>query len=125
MLRILLVSARQETMHSFAEGLALDPEVHLEQVSSGADALSAVRSTPPHLAILDSELPDTGPLGLVSELLKVNAMVNTAVVSPLSDQDFHEASEGLGILTRLPLMPANSDAAELLRKLRQILGPVT
>jgi DNA-binding response OmpR family regulator len=125
MLRILLVSARQETMHSFAEGLASDPEVHLEQVSSGADALSAVRSTPPHLAILDSELPDTGPLGLVSELLTVNAMVNTAVVSPLSDQDFHEVSEGLGILTRLPLMPTNSDAAELLRKLRQILGPVT
>jgi CheY-like chemotaxis protein len=122
MLRILLVSGRRETIYPFAEGLASDPEVHLAQVGSGAEALSAVRTACPHLAIIDSELPDTDPLRLVSELLPVNAMVNTAVVSPLSDQEFHEASEGLGILARLPLMPGKSDAAELLCKLRQLLG---
>ena len=56
MLRILLVTARQETIHPFAEGLASSPEVHLEQVGSGAEALSAVRTHPPHLVIIDSEL---------------------------------------------------------------------
>jgi DNA-binding response OmpR family regulator len=125
MLRILLVSACQETMHPFAEGLASDPEVRLEQISSGAEALSVARTDSPHLVIIDSELPDMGPLSLVPELLMVNAMVNTAVVSPLSDEEFHEASEGLGILGRLPLMPGRSDAAELLRKLRQLLGLIT
>lgn len=125
MLRILLVTARQETIHPFAEGLASSPEVHLEQVGSGAEALSAVRTHPPHLVIIDSELPDTRPLSLVPELLLVNAMVNTAVVSPLSDQEFHEASEGLGILASLPLMPGKRDAAELLHKLRQLLGLIT
>jgi DNA-binding response OmpR family regulator len=125
MLRILLVSARQETMDPFAEGLASDPEVRLEQIGSGAEALSVVRTASPHLVIIDSELPDMGSLSLVPELLMVNAMVNTAVVSPLSDQEFHEASEGLGILARLPLMPGGSDAAELLRKLRQLLGLIT
>ena len=40
----------------------------------------------------------------------VNAMVNTAVVSPLSDEEFHEVSEGLGILGRLPNEPGMSDA---------------
>ena len=48
----------------------------------------------------------------------VNAMVNTAVVSPLSDEEFHEASEGLGILGRLPNEPGMNDAGELLRKLQ-------
>ena len=77
---------------------------------------------PLSLPIIDIELPDTEPLPLVQELLTVNAMVNTAVVSPLTEEEFHEASEGLGILAHLPLRPGRSDAAELLRKLRQILG---
>lgn len=47
----------------------------------------------------------------------INAMVNTAVVSPLSDEEFHEASEGLGILVRLPLEPGADEACELLRRL--------
>ena len=122
MLRIVLATARQEAIHPFAEGLASDPEVRLEQVSSGAEALGAVRTDSPHLVIIDSALPDTESLSLVKDLLMVNAMVNTAVVSPLSDQEFHEASEGLGVLARLPLAPGKSDAAELLRKLRQVLG---
>jgi DNA-binding response OmpR family regulator len=125
MLRVLLVTGRQETMHPFAEGLAEDPEVRLEQVASGTEALAALRTDAPHLAIVDSELPDAESLSLVRSLLLVNAMVNTAVVSPLSDQEFHEASEGLGILARLLPVPAKNDAAELLRKLRQVLGLVT
>ena len=122
MLRIVLATARQESIQPFAEGLASDPEVRLDQVSSGAEALGAVRTDSPHLVIIDSALPDMEPLHVVKKLLMVNAMVNTAVVSPLSDQEFHEASEGLGVLARLPLAPGKSDAAELLRKLRQVLG---
>jgi DNA-binding response OmpR family regulator len=122
MLRIVLASARQESIHSFAEGLASDPEVRLDQVSSGAEALGVVRTDSPQLVIIDSALPDMEPLHVVQKLLMVNAMVNTAVVSPLSDHEFHEASEGLGVLARLPLAPGKSDAAELLRKLRQVLG---
>ena len=122
MLRIVLATARQESIHSFAEGLASDPEVRLEQVSSGAESLGVVRTNSPHLVIIDSALPDMEPLHVVQKLLMVNAMVNTAVVSPLSGQEFHEASEGLGILAHLPLAPGKSDAPELLRKLRQVLG---
>jgi CheY-like chemotaxis protein len=125
MLRILLVSDREEDIQPFAEGLSSDPEVRLEQVASGVEALRAVRTDSPHLVVIDSALPDLEPLGLVSELLMVNAMVNTAVASPLSDHEFHEASEGFGVLARLPLMPSKGDAAELLRKLRQVLGLIS
>jgi DNA-binding response OmpR family regulator len=124
MLRILLVSDRQKTIKSFAEGISSDPEVRLDQVASGAEALRVIRTNSPQLAIIDFELPDREPLALVQELLMVNAMVNTAVISPLSDEEFHEASEGLGILARLPLMPCKSDAAQLLHKLRKVLGEV-
>jgi len=55
-------------------------------------------------------------------LLMVNALVNTAVVSPLADEEFHEASEGLGILCRLPLTPGAGEATDLLHQLRKVLG---
>jgi DNA-binding response OmpR family regulator len=122
MLRIILATARPEALHSFTEALSSDPEVRIDQAASGADALSAVRTSTPHLVLIDLELPDFKPLDLVKELLMVNAMVGTAVVSPLSDRQFHEASEGLGVLARLPLEPGRSDAADLLGRLRKALG---
>lgn len=122
MLRILLVSARKEAVHVFAESLSSVPRVEFEAVRSGAEALRVVRTTPPELAIIDFELPDSEPLHLVQELLAVNAMMNTALVSPLSDEEFHEATEGLGILARLPLLPKPGEVAEVLNRLRQILG---
>ncbi|MCK9376634.1 MAG: response regulator [Syntrophobacterales bacterium] len=122
MLHIVLASARPKAMQAFAAALSSDQEVKLENVVSGAEALEAVRTTAPHLVIIDADLPDTAPLDLVQKLLMVNALVNTAVVSPLSEEEFHEASEGLGILSGLPTEPGRSDAEGLLRKLRAVLG---
>lgn len=123
MLRILLATTRPEKFRSFTEALSSDPQVRMDQVGSGADAVNGVRTASPHLVIIDHELPDIKPLSLVTELLMVNAMVSIAMVSPLSDQEFHDAAEGLGILARLPLEPGGSDAVELLHKLRKVLGP--
>jgi DNA-binding NarL/FixJ family response regulator len=122
MLNILLTTARPEVLRSFTEALSSDPEVRLEQVASAADALKAVRTSSPHLAVIDFELPDARPLDLVSELLMIDAMVSTAVMSLLSEEEFHEVSEGLGVLARLPAEPETGDAAELLGKLRGIIG---
>ena len=122
MLQVVLATARPETWPHFVEALLSDPEVRLRQVASGTETLEAVRAAPPHLVIVDAGLPDTGPLELVQRLLMVNALVNTAVVSTLTDEEFHEASEGLGILSPLPSEPRGFEAAELLHKLRKVLG---
>jgi DNA-binding NarL/FixJ family response regulator len=122
MLHIVLASARPKAMQAFAEALASNPEVNLQQVISGAEALEATRTAAPQLVIIDADLPDNATLDLVQKLLMVNAMVNTAVVSPLSEEEFHEVSEGLGILGRLPNDPGMREAGELLHKLRMVLG---
>ncbi len=122
MLHILLVTARRELIHSFAEALSSDPDVRLEQVTSRAEALSMVRTECPHLVIIDSGIPDTDSLDLVREIISANAMVNTAVVSPLSDAEFHEAAEGLGILCQLPPDSGPGEADGLLKKLRSVLS---
>ena len=121
-LRLILATPRPDALGAFRAALASDPEVLLKEVASGAAALEAARLATPDLVIIDAALPDYAPFPLIQKLLLVNAMVNTAVVSPLADAEFHEASEGLGILGRLPLAPGSGEAADLLQKLRQILG---
>lgn len=125
MLDILLVTPRLRELTSFTQTLASDPNVRFESVATGANALEAIHARPPHLAVIDLGLPDAHPMDLVQKMLTVNAMVNTAVVSPLSEEEFHEASEGLGVLGRLPLDPGRDDAESLLIKLRKILGLVS
>jgi DNA-binding response OmpR family regulator len=121
MLHIVLVTVRWENFHTFLGELCSDPEVCLDQVTSGAETLSIVGTRSPHLVIVDSEVPDTDPLDLVREMISANAMVNTAVVSTLADHEFHEVTEGLGILCRLPLDPGPGEADCLLKTLRSVL----
>lgn len=120
MLHIVLASMRSKDFRSFAEALSATPEVHLDLVESGAEALRRVRISSPHLVIIDNDLPDCRPFDLVSNLLRIDAMINTAIVSSLTDEQFHEAAEGLGVLARVPLEPGSEDAAQLLGKLRGI-----
>jgi DNA-binding NarL/FixJ family response regulator len=120
--QIVLATARPKSLQEFADALVSTPGIQLKQVGSGAETLEAVRSSAPHLVVIDDALPDVAPLDLVNQLLMVNAMVNTAVVSPLAEEEFHEASEGLGVLGRLPEGPTKADAADLLKKLSMVLG---
>jgi DNA-binding NarL/FixJ family response regulator len=122
MLRIVIATSRPQGLQAFAEALASEPEVQIGWVASGAEALEDTRLSGSHLIIIDSALPDISPMELVQKLLMVNAMVNTAMVSSLSEAEFHEASEGLGVLSRLPDTPRESDAVELLHRLKKVLG---
>ena len=47
--------------------------------------------------------------GLVPEIIRANAMVNTAAVNPPCDADFHDKSEGPGVLYRLPPEPESTN----------------
>ncbi len=122
MLRIVLATARPQALEAFVTALSSNPEVHVHPMDSGAAALEATRTAAPQLVIIDQGLADAKPLELVQKLLMVNAMVNTAVVSPLSEEEFHEASEGLGVLARLPENPGAPEAGALLHKLQTVLG---
>lgn len=122
MLQILLLSTRTNHLRSFAESLSSDPEVCLEQVASATEALSIVRTKCPHLVVVDFGPQVYDSLELVRQMIGINAMVNTAVVSPLPEPEFHEKSEGLGILGRLPVDPGADDSKALTQKLRNVLG---
>ena len=68
----------------------------------------------------DEDLGDMSGLKLAYEVISVNPMINCAVASSLSHEDFHEASEGLGLLAQLSLQPGSEQANELLDQLKKI-----
>lgn len=73
------------------------------------------------LIVADEHLPDMTGLELSRKLILQNPMNNISVVSGLSHEDFHEASEGLGILMQLPPQPGSDTAGILIERLNNIL----
>ncbi len=61
-------------------------------------------------------------LEFIKTVITQKPMVNCAAVSSLLPDDFHEASEGFGILMQLPPRPGGEHAEELLGHLKKILN---
>jgi DNA-binding response OmpR family regulator len=120
MRRILIVSPHRQRLAEFAQSLAELPAIQVAWAEDGRAAIADVMKHPPLAVIIDDNLPDMPGLDLVRRLLPINALINTAVISDLSPEDFHEAGEGLGIMARLPPNPAKPDALEILSRLNRL-----
>jgi len=118
----ILVSPRPVELAPFTDELVRLGGARVIHAPSAAKALELTAAHAPELVVIDENLPDMTALGLAGALLRVNAMVNTALVSTLSAEEFHEASEGLGILMPLAPTPGAEDAAALVRALRAVTG---
>ena len=119
MSRNLVVQTRRPAdLAAFVAGLET-PGHSVALVSGLEDCKALLRTQPPDLMILDLG-PEADARRAVMDLLLVNAAVPTAVLSPMPEEDFHEATEGLGILTAVPLQPDAADAARLLQLLDKL-----
>jgi DNA-binding response OmpR family regulator len=119
---ILMVTTDRSRFIPLAEMLKQTVPTDISWAGSGQDALSAAKSIKPLLAVVDDPLPDMSGLHFVQELMKINALISTAVVSLLPPEDFHEASEGLGVLVQLPAIPRREDGERILSGLRSIFA---
>lgn len=121
MYRIVIATSRQDVFGEFEQALeASEKSILLQWVGSGSDALTMASETTPELLVVDEILEDMNGLTLIRKLLGINAMINTALVSSLSSSEFHEATEGLGILSNLPTVPVKDDAETILTLLSEI-----
>ena len=93
--------------------------------ASGQEALDVIAECAVDLLLADEDLSDMTGLSLVEQVVTVNPMINCALVSSLPEKAFHEASEGLGILMRLPPAPQTEDGTRLMRHLNRVLGLTT
>lgn len=117
-LSIILISERQNQLSDFTDTLQRDGEVDLIAVPTFEEAILMIARQDPALIVVDEQVGNLAGLDLVRRLIEVNAFINTAVFSALSEEEFHRHSEGLGILARLPIQPEKKDARRLLALLR-------
>lgn len=91
-------------------------------IEDGASALKSVAQNAPALVVIDEGLPDFEPLPLVMKIIMANALTNTAVISSISDKEFHDKSEGFGVLRNLPVSPSQKDGEELAKQVKRIIN---
>ena len=87
---------------------------------SGSYALSLLAERDVDLIVTDENIGDMTGLEFIKTAIAQKPMINYAAVSSLLPDDFHEVSEGLGILMQLPVNPGQKDAQELLERLKII-----
>lgn len=116
---ILLLSPHPERWASCAEVFT----AHGAQLRTAADLASGmelIRRQPPVLVVLDLGLSAEELRKAVIGILQVNAMIHTAAVSDMSESQFHDVMEGLGMLMGLPASPSADDARRLMAALSAV-----
>ena len=120
-IKILLVSQDKASMSAFKAGLE-ENQVQTAWAESGSNAIAKIAEGSFDLVVTDENLGDMIGLEFIEKVISTKPMVNCAAVSSLLPADFHEASEGLGILMQLPVRPDQEQAEKLLRQLKNILN---
>ena len=119
MIHILIARRNRSSMSAFKTALD-ESDAQTTCLESGRKALSAVSEKVFDLLVTDEALGDMTGLELIKSVIAGQPMLNCAAVSSLLPGDFHEASEGLGILMQLPVEPGKKEADQLLKHLKKI-----
>ncbi len=122
MIRLLLVTPYKNSLLELASAMEKYDDIELTWTDSGQKALDKLSETSVDLVVIDKDLGDMPGLEFAEKLLRVNPMINSAVLSSLPSDEFHEASEGLGVFAQLPLRPAKKDAEKLLKRLKSLIN---
>ena len=122
MLKLLFVSNRVETLSEFISTLKEDDKNEVLYAGSGETALKLIKDSAIDLVITDEEIGDMSGLDFARILISLSPMTNCAALSSLPEKEFHELSEGLGLMNHLPANPERSDAEDVLKNLRRIKG---
>jgi len=121
MIRIMLAGRDHSSLTALRTGLTKS-DIHIARAVSGDTGLSMLAESNFDLVITDENLGDMTGLEFIRAIVSKRPMVNCAAVSSLTSEEFHEASEGLGILMQLPVEPGRKHADMLLEQLKSILN---
>lgn len=120
MIDILMVVDEKASFEKFASTLEQE-ETRISWETTGEGALRLVAEKQYSLLVVAETMPDMSGLELAKKTVMTNPMVNLALMSALPHKDFHEKSEGLGVLCQLPLKPSEKDALFMLNRLKEVL----
>jgi len=120
MKNFLIVTDTDDNFSGLLTALNARTELKARLADCTESALQALTESVPDLIIIDEAVNGVSGLDIARAIIRKNAMVQIAVVSRLSSEDFHEVAEGLGIMAHLPPGPGSHDAEILLETLEKM-----
>ena len=117
-MHMVILTDRKESLLEFAQGLGGD----VEWATAADDVLSRAKTPPWQLVVVDEMMPGMKYKTFLMDLLRVNAMLNTVVITDMDEEAFHEDSEGLGVLCTVPGNPGREHGVKAMDRLCQLLG---
>ncbi|MDD3619763.1 MAG: hypothetical protein RBR09_00065 [Desulfobulbaceae bacterium] len=124
-MNILLIGNEWWLFDDLAQGLSKAGNTHLVYAGSASAGLEQLREKGKKavdLVIVGGHLSDKAGIRFIHQIVRINPLVNTALVGSLPDDEFHDATEGLGVLMQLPPRPTEKDGEKLLELLGKITG---
>jgi hypothetical protein len=122
MTEIIIASPDAVQLTEFSGALAAVSGLTVSHTASTTAALAAVADPKASLLVVDARISADEGKQLIRDTLMANAMINSAVLSDMPEEDFHENMEGLGVLMQLPLRPTKKDAQTLWERYQAIHG---
>ncbi|MCD4743839.1 MAG: response regulator [Desulfobacteraceae bacterium] len=120
MIHILIASQDKDSLMEFSAGLDTN-DVEITWTKDCEHVISKIENNKFDLLIVDETLSDTKGLECIEKIIMNNPFLNTAAISSLSSKDFHEESEGFGVLMQIPVNPGSEDGEKMLDYLNKIL----
>lgn len=118
----LLVGQTDGNLRGYSDILSKYRHIEISRAESVSKAMELISDSRFDLVIVDEQIQETKGLEFVEMLVKSNPMLPSAVVSSLSSEDFHRASEGLGVLLQLSVWPTHDEVRKLVKRLNDVLS---
>ncbi len=115
----LLASADRQPLSMFEAALQ-KKGIDTSWVDSCDAVLSRIANTTVDVVVVDTVLSDGDGLACLRRIVSTSPFMNTAAISDLDDEVFHEETEGLGVLMKLPSNPQPADADRFLDHLNRV-----
>lgn len=120
MLNILSVNEDEQQIEPMLQALRSRMDIKVVHADTAKFALERVSFQEIDAVIVAEKLPDSSGKDFIEALTKKNPFIPCSMISAMSHDDFHEYTEGLGVLMQLPENPGGKEAAELIDKLVEI-----
>ncbi len=122
MTRIFFVTAKSGELDAFKDGLPEEWDNSLGTCSSQEFGLSIIKNNEVDVVVVGSELSDCKSIEFAKTIMKQFPLVNCAMVSDLSHDDFHEAAEGYGLFMQIPSKADKEDGSRMVELYQSITG---
>ena len=120
MVHILIATPDKDSLLEFSTGFNKSNDVEFTWVMKCEEVISKINQNEFDLLLVDEMLSDITGIECLNKVVLENPFLNTAGISSLSAKDYHEATEGLGVLMQIPINPVAEDGEKLFDYLNNI-----